>query len=73
MYAKSYTKETCIWQSHSNAIFHLASTDAEAVAVRMLLPLHRMRHIPESYSIVCIYVKQHQTLPILNLVFDSIY
>ena len=34
--------------------YHLTSTDAEAAAVRLLLPLHRKRHIPESYSIVCI-------------------
>ena len=39
--------------------FHLTSTDAEAAAVRLLLPLHRKRHIPESFSIVCIYVKWH--------------
>ena len=38
---------------------HLNSTDAEAAAVRLLLPLHRKRCIPESYSIVCIYVKWH--------------
>ena len=37
----------------------LTSTDAEAAAVRLLLPLHRKRHIPDSYSIVCIYVKWH--------------
>ena len=36
---------------------HLTSTDAEPAAVRLLLPLHRKRYIPESYSIVCIYVK----------------
>ena len=41
-------------QSH-----HLTSTDAEPAAVRLLLPLHRKRHIPESYSILCIYVKWH--------------
>ena len=40
-------------------IYHLTSTDAEADAVRLLLPPHRKRHIPESYSIVCIYVKWH--------------
>ena len=41
--------------------YHLTSTDAEAAAVRLLLPLHRKskRHIQESYSIVCIYVKLH--------------
>ena len=39
--------------------YHLTSTDAEAAAVRLLLPLHRKRNIPESYSIVCIYVKWH--------------
>ena len=39
-------------QSH-----HFTSTDTEAAAVKLLLPLHRKRHIPESYSIVCIYVK----------------
>ena len=38
---------------------HLTNTDAEAAAVRLLLSLHRKRHIPESYSIVCIYVKWH--------------
>ena len=30
--------------------YHLTSTDAEAAAVRLLLPLHRKRYIPESYS-----------------------
>ena len=39
--------------------YHLTSMDAEAAAVRLLLPLHRKKHIPESYSIVCIYVKWH--------------
>ena len=39
--------------------YHLPSTDAEAAAVELLLPLHRKRHIPESYSIACIYVKWH--------------
>ena len=43
----------------SEQSYHLTSTDAEAAAVRLLLPLHRKRHIPESYSIVCIYVKWH--------------
>ena len=43
----------------SDQSYHLTSTDAEAAAVRLLLPLHRKRHIPESYSIVCIYVKWH--------------
>ena len=41
----------------SEQSYHLTSTDAEAVTVRLLLPLHRKRYIPESYSIVCIYVK----------------
>ena len=41
----------------SEQSYHLTSTDADAVAVRLLLPLHRKRHIPESYSNVCIYVK----------------
>ena len=43
--------------------YHLNSTDADAAAVRLLLPLHRKIYIyiyiPESYSIVCIYVKWH--------------
>ena len=39
--------------------YRLTSTDAEAAAVRLLFPLHRKRHIPESYSIVCMYVKWH--------------
>ena len=43
----------------SEQSYHLTSTDAEAAAVRLLLPLHRKRYIPESYSIVCIYVKWH--------------
>ena len=43
--------------------YHLTSTDADAdaAAVRLPLPLHRKRYIPESYSIVCIYVKWHLT------------
>ena len=40
----------------SEQSYHLTSVDEEAAAVRLLLPLHRKRHIPESYSIVCIYV-----------------
>ena len=43
----------------SEQSYHLTSKDAEAAAVRLLLPLHRKRHIPESYSIVCINVKWH--------------
>ena len=43
--------------SKSEQSYHLTSTDAEAFAVRLLSPLHRKKHIPESYSIVCIYVK----------------
>ena len=43
----------------SEQSYHLTSTDAEAAAVRLLLPLHRKRHLPELYSIVCIYVKWH--------------
>ena len=39
----------------SEQSYHLTSTDADAV--RLLLPLHRKRYIPESYSIVLIYVK----------------
>ena len=36
----------------SEQSYHLTSTDAEAAAVRLLLPPHRKRYIPESYSIV---------------------
>ena len=43
----------------SEQSYHLTSTDAEAAAVGLLLPLHRKRYIPESNSIVCIYVKWH--------------
>ena len=43
----------------SEQSYHLTSMDADAAAVRLLLPLHRKRYIPESYSIVCIYVKWH--------------
>ena len=38
----------------SEQSYNLTSTDAEVAAVRLLLPLHRKRYIPESYSIVCI-------------------
>ena len=37
----------------SEQSYHLTSTDAGAAAVRL------KRYIPESYSIVCIYVKWH--------------
>ena len=43
----------------SEQSYHLTSTNAEAAAVRLLLPLHRKRYIPESYYILCIYVKWH--------------
>ena len=43
----------------SEQSYHLTITNAEAAAVKLLLPLHRKRHIPESYSAVCIYVKWH--------------
>ena len=39
--------------------YHLTSKDAKAAAVKLLLPFHRMGYLPESYSIVCIYVKWH--------------
>ena len=43
----------------SEQSYHLTSTDADAAAVRLLLPIHKKKHIPESYSIVCVYVKWH--------------
>ena len=43
----------------SEQSYHLTSTDADAAAVILLLPLYRKRYIPESYSIACIYVKWH--------------
>ena len=43
----------------SEQSYNLTSTDADAAAVRLLLPIHRKRHIPESYYIVCVYVKWH--------------
>ena len=43
----------------SEQSYHLTGTDAEAAAVRLLLSLNRKRYIPESYSIVFIYVKWH--------------
>ena len=45
----------------SEQSYHLTSTDAEAALIRLPLPLYRKIHIPESYSIVCIYVKWHLT------------
>ena len=44
----------------SEQSYNFTSKDAEAAAVRLLFPLHRKRHIPESYSIVCKYVKWHK-------------
>ena len=41
----------------SEQSYHLTGTDAAADI--LLLPLDRKRYIPESYSIVCIYVKWH--------------
>ena len=43
----------------SKQSYLLTGMDAEAAAVRLLFLLHRKRHIPELYSIVCIYVKWH--------------
>ena len=43
----------------SEQSYDLTGTDADATAVRLLLPLHRKRYIPELYAIVCIYVKWH--------------
>ena len=54
----------------SEQSYHLTSTDAEAAAVRLLVPLHRKRYIPESYSIVCVY-NGNGIKPIFNHVFDS--
>ena len=71
MYAKRYTVET--YFAKYNQSFHLTSTDAEAVAVRLLLTLHRQRHVLGPCSIVCIYVIKHQTLPIFNLEFDLLF
>ena len=67
MYAKRYTVET--YFAKYNQSFHLTSTDA----VRLLLTLHRQRHVLGSCSIVCIYVIKHQTLPIFNLEFDLLF
>ena len=61
MYAKRYKVETYILQKTTEQCFHLTSMDAEAVAVRLLLTLHRKKYMPESYYIACIYVKKHQT------------
>ena len=54
----------------SEQSYHLTSTDTEVVAVRLLLPFHRKKHIPESYSIVCIHVYVKCIKPIFNHVFD---
>ena len=45
----------------SEQSYRLTSTDAEAGAVKLLLPLHRKIYIPDSYAIVCIYVKWQLT------------
>ena len=55
-----------IYFAKSKTCHPLTSMDAEAVAVRLILRFHRKRRIPESYSIVCIFVKQHIKLPIFN-------
>ena len=40
----------------SEQSYSLTSTDADAAAVRLLLPLHRNGHISKSYSTVYIYM-----------------
>ena len=52
----------------SEQSYHLTSTDAEAAAVRLLLPLHRKRHIPESYA--CI-LKRKRNATISKMVVPS--
>ena len=57
VFLEVHGREIAFAKSEQN--FNLTSMDAEAAAVRLLLSLHRKRHIPESYFIVCIYVKWH--------------
>ena len=45
--------------AESEQSYHLTSKDVKAAEVRLLLPLHRKQHMPESYSIIYIYVKLH--------------
>ena len=40
----------------SEQSYHLTSTDAEAAAVRLLLPLHRKSYIPESHTPLYVYM-----------------
>ena len=49
----------------SKPCYHLTSTHAEEVAVRLLLSLCRKSYMPESYSIVCIFVKCIKHYPYL--------
>ena len=45
-YGKKYTVETYnVYYAKSEQCYHLTSSDAEEVAVRLLLPLHRKRLI----------------------------
>ena len=57
VFLEVHSRDIAFTKSEQN--YHLTSMDAEAAAVRLPLSLHRKRHIPESYSIVCIYVKWH--------------
>ena len=49
----------------SEQSYHLTSTDAEAAAVRLLLPLHRKRYIPESYILHCMHICEMPLNPYL--------
>ena len=64
MYAMRYTGY--IYFANSEQCYHFTSMDSQIA----LVTSHEETYIPESYSIVYIYVKQHLTVPILfNLMF----
>ena len=62
MFDKRYTEQTYILQNQSNVIKWIARVQMGSCS-----EIAGRDTIPESYSIVYICVKQHQTLPILRV------
>ena len=57
-----------IYFAISEQCYHLSGMDGEADEVSLVdaLTIHIRRQMPESYSIVCLYMTQNQTLPIFD-------
>ena len=54
MHALRYMDGRDIYFAKSEQSYHLTSTDAEAVAIRLLLTLERKRHLP--VILYCMYI-----------------